>query len=204
LKNIYITPALQYRYKKSLVFYLEHNWYKYSNKIKFNLIPIINVVDLKKKIVKIKPHGLIISGGGDISKIKKNLINQYRDKNEIELYHYFNKLNLPILAVCRGFQLLYTLHKNNLGIAKNHINKTHRVEITNKDELFNFKQIITNSYHKYCAETSKGLEIIGKHDDGTIEISKIKKKVLMFMFHPERKNLDQKKIDRVFKKFFNI
>lgn len=204
MKNILITPSVIYKYKKTITFNLEINWYKYANKLNFNLVPIIDLIDLKKKIKIIKPDGLIISGGGDISNIKKNFLNNYRDKNEINLFNYFYRLNLPIMAVCRGFQLLCGLNKNNLVVSKRHVNKSHKIKIVKKNNLFNYRSLTTNSYHKYCTIMHNGIEVIGKHQDGSIEIATMNENTLMLMFHPERKNFDQNKIDKAFKNFFKI
>ena len=49
-----------------------------------------------------------MTGGGDIYKYsKKKMINM--NNFEIKLFNYFYKANKPILAICRGYQLIMNL-----------------------------------------------------------------------------------------------
>ena len=73
MKNILITQTVLYSKKRGYIFSLSKDWYDYSNKIGFNLIPwdykMTTRLLRKKKI-----HGIIFSGGNDLfnnHKIKK-------------------------------------------------------------------------------------------------------------------------------------
>ena len=50
--------------------------------------------------------GLILSGSGNINKVEKNKLNLLRDNFELKLFRYFRKKKKPIIAICRGFQLI--------------------------------------------------------------------------------------------------
>ena len=71
MKNILITQTVLYSKKRGYNFSLSKDWYDYSNKIGFNLIPwdykIIPSLLRKKKI-----HGIILSGGNDLFNNHKN------------------------------------------------------------------------------------------------------------------------------------
>ena len=149
--------------------------------------------------------GLILSGGGDINKIEKNKKNLLRDNFEKKLLNKFLKNNKPILCICRGFQLFSSLNGANLIKSKNHIRKTHNLKIKRNSRFINTSKLKVNSFHNLMINSldEKQLNIISKTKDGSIEIVEHKKKKLLcFMFHPERKNISQKKIDIVFRNFF--
>ena len=50
----------------------------------------------------------------------------------------------------------------------------------------------------------KKFEIIAKHKDSSIEIARISNRINFLMFHPERKNYSQIKVDRYFKNILGI
>ena len=62
-----------------------------------------------------------------------------------------------------------------------------------------------NSFHKYGIKLKKYLSFkeLFLSSDGNIELM-LDDIFLGMMFHPERKNLDQKKIDKLIKNHFNI
>ena len=173
--NIIITPKIILDKNKKLNFSIEKNWFDYANKLKINLFIITNLNELKKKFKMINPCGLIVTGGGNIYQKEKKFNNLIRDENEKQIISFFKKKNLPILAICRGFQLICFLNNIKLYKIDNHVKKNHNI----------YK--------------------IALHKDRTIEIAKIKNtKIYLFMFHPERDNNDQNKIDHLVKNIFNI
>ena len=201
MKNFLITPFLFENKYKKIVFGLNYEWYEFAGKNKINLIIVNNKNELDN-IFKIKIHGLILSGGNDLFNIKINKINLLREKNEIEIVKYFIKKKLPIIGICKGFQLFAKMFGSNVTKIKNHQNKIHDVIIRNR-ALLNKRNINTNSFHKYGIKNlPKGFEIIGATKDNNIEIALNKKKnFLGLMFHPERKNKDQLLINTLINKF---
>ena len=75
------------------------------NKIQITKFPYLNS---KLQIVKNihDAEGLILLGGGDLYKYKKNDENKLRDKLEKKLINLFLGRNKPILGICRGFQAI--------------------------------------------------------------------------------------------------
>lgn len=204
--NIIITPKIILDKNKKLNFSIEKNWFDYANKLKINLFIITNLNELKKKFKMINPSGLIVTGGGNIYQKEKKFNNLIRDENEKQIISFFKKKNLPILAICRGFQLICFLNNIKLYKIDNHVKKNHNIYNLYNDRIFTFDKINTNSYHNYGVKSlSKNIEKIALHKDRTIEIAKIKNtKIYLFMFHPERDNNDQNKIDHLVKNIFNI
>ena len=200
MKNILITQGISINNRKSLYTKLDLDWYKYASKLKFNLIPISYKINLSF-FKKIKVDGIIFSGGNSLNKFEKKKQNLLRDKFETNLFNYFKKKNLPILAVCRGMQLISDLNNTKLFKTRNHVTKGHNIILNNK------KIINVNSYHTFLIKkTPSQFKVLAQHKkDKSIEAMKHKKnKILCFMFHPERKSKDQTKVNKLFKEFFKI
>ena len=204
MRNIIVTQTVIYSKKRGYTFALSKEWTDYAKKIKFNLIPY-NYYFSNKIFEKMKIDGIIFSGGNDLHIKKNNKENIYRDLNEIRLFKYFYKKQIPILCVCRGFQLIANYFNCKLEFSKNHVRKTHNLSIKRSKYFKNLK-INVNSFHHYCIHNfSKKFNIVAKHNDQSIEIAEHKdKKISCIMFHPERKNKSQKQVDNFFKIFFRI
>jgi gamma-glutamyl-gamma-aminobutyrate hydrolase PuuD len=199
IKNILITQGLYSDKDKKLYTKLNYEWYEYSKKIKFNIYPLSpyheNTFTNFKKI-----DGIIFSGGNDLFSINKSRENFLRDTFEKKILDKLINKKIPKLFVCRGMQLLASMHGLKLFKSNAHIKKNHQIN-------FIGKKLNVNSYHNYTIKKSiKNFEILAFHSkDNTIEImQQRKKKILCLMFHPERKSINQILVDQIFKNFFNI
>ena len=192
--NFLITGRYKIK-KKRPFFYLDKGWKKFFKN---------NKKDYKLYVTSMKLHQikrfdcLIISGGGDIYSISKNQNDKYRDKLELKLIETFVKFNKPIILVCRGFQLIGTYYNNTLINIKYHVRVNHSIKIK-KNSFLPCKRINTNSFHNYSfKKLNKFFSVIGRTKDQCIEIAKLKnKKILCTMFHPERYNQSQEKINKM-------
>lgn len=203
MKNILITQNVKYSKRRGYEFYLAKDWYDYSKKMKFNLISY-DYIFKNKYLLDKKIDGLILSGGNDLNNLKKQKANYFRDKEEAKILNFFLKEKIPILCVCRGFQFITHIFGGKLSKSKSHVIKNHKIFLTNsKSKKNNFLQV--NSFHNYkINHLPKNFEIIATHQDKSIEIAKYKEKILCLMFHPERKNFSQNKINNFIKEFLNI
>ena len=200
MKNFLITQNLIKN--KTLQFSLEKNWFDYATKLNINLFPLGYKTFNKKLIASIKFEGVIFSGGNDLFKISRKKENYLRDNFEVKLLKYALANNKKIIGICRGFQFIANYFNNQIIKIDNHVKKKHKVNILNST-LINSKYLYTNSYHNYGFKSlNKNFEVIAISNDENIEIAINKKnKILCFMFHPERRNFSQYKIDKLLKNF---
>lgn len=165
--------------------------------------------------------GLLLSGGTDVHPTyyrskKFNYPNapaafeEERDKFETAVFRSAQENNIPVLGVCRGFQLISCLFggtlKQDLG---NSLNKIHKSQVENKiqkdkahgisiepgtllSDVCGFERLVVNSaHHQAVKKTGKGLRINCRADDGTIEGFEWanpsgKPFLLAVQWHPER------------------
>lgn len=181
---ILISPFVYLNQYKKVCYSINKEWENFSKKFKINLVIIsheINLNKLNKKKIKL----IILSGGGDIYKIKKTSINKSRDKFDLKLINFGIKNNIPILAVCRSFQLIANFHGSKLYKKKS--DKKHPIYFTKKVKSYD-RKLIVNSYHLINIKTlPKEFDILAKNSNGFIEVAFNKnKKILCLMPHPER------------------
>ena len=203
MKSIILSSKLIIDKYGKVNFLTDEDLSNYINKLGLNILPL----SIKKNQINSEnlrlAKGLILSGGGDIYKYKKNKINKLRDSIEIKLFNYFSKKNLPILLICRGFQLMIDMHKIKLFKQKNHVRKSHLLKLSNSKFLKHSK-LSVNSYHNYSIKKLPVNYInVANTKDGSIEIAEHKsKKILGLMFHPERNMKSKELVLKSIKNFF--
>ena len=203
MKTLVVSPKISIDKHKKINFHIDQDLSNFLSRLKVKIIPVIlknNKLDLNS--VKYA-DGLILAGGGDISKKQKNKVNQIRDSYEKKLFKYYYNRNKPILAICRGFQLIADIHGIKLEKINNHVRKFHSLKI-GRSKFIKDKSLKVNSYHNYCIrDLPKSFVKISNTKDGSIEIAEHKsKKILCLMFHPERKMKSKKNILKSIKNFF--
>ena len=203
MKSITLSSKIIIDKYKKINFQIDQDLNIFLKELGFSHIPIVlknNNVDFK--ILK-KSSGLILAGGGDLYKYKKNKVNKIRDNYEKKLFKYYYKKNKPILAICRGFQLIVDIYGIKLERINNHVRKFHSLKI-DRSKYIKDKSLKVNSYHNYCIkDLPKNFIKVSNTKDGSIEIAEHKsKKILCLMFHPERKMKSKKNILKSIKNFF--
>ena len=148
----------------------------------FVYIPNIekNVTDY---IDKLDINVLILSGGDDLG------VYYRRDKTELLALEYALEKKIPIIAICRGLQLVHTYFGGKLVFGSEkfvveHKATKHLIDIDGSE-----KEV--NSYHtNYLIEesTSNRFEIFARcKTDNSVEGIR-NKNILAMMWHPERDN----------------
>lgn len=172
----------------------------FNNFIEIQLIPVHINTNLLNFDNDPNISGIIISGGNDIFikkerfKSNKNYESYLRDNFETNLINYALDNNIPLLAICRGCQLL--AYKNGFNILnnKNHSGTHHKLITINHSKYLNryLKEFDgkVNSYHNQSIENlnnSENINVICKSEDNFVEALEYKNnKVLGIMWHPER------------------
>ncbi len=194
---------------------------KHSNYVRWlkgnDLIEITTLLPLDTDLENIKNFdGIVLSGGVDMHpKFYNSTIIHYpnapqyfeeeRDVFEMAVFEKSQQNNIPVLAVCRGMQLVNCVLGGNLtqdiGSEANGIHKfeqqdkAHGINIvpaTLLNEIASVDRTITNSAHHQCINNlGKGLLVNCKSDDGIIEgvewADKNNKPFFLgIQWHPER------------------
>lgn len=126
---------------------------------------------------------LFLWGGEDVSThLYNEKANKYctehpptkRDLEELQLIQEAINLNIPIIGICRGAQLLCIHQKGTLlqHIFNHNITRHHSIFIEEKN-----KYIITNSIHHQMMIPNKENSIVLAYADNTIGIDKNNKKI---------------------------
>lgn len=185
----------------------------YANSVvKAGGIPVIlpPLFDLERiEAVLARIDGLIISGGQDISPFlyhqdphpKCGPISRRRDDYETKLYHLARERNMPILAICRGMQLINILHGGSLVqdiVAQRpdsleHVKpdvtpSLHRITTEAGSavaDIMGEQAIINSLHHQAIDQVGEGLAITARAGDDMIEALEADNLVAV-QFHPER------------------
>jgi putative glutamine amidotransferase len=170
------------------------------------------------KLVLERFDGLILSGGNDVDpalygeKNTESIEPDIRaDRSDIAYLEAARALDLPVLAVCRGLQVMNvafggTLHQDIWSTHSNHpprsdsgdlhadadafLDNRHEVELTAGSLIAGLLQstvISVNSLHHQAAATiGDGLVVTGRAGDGTIEVIEHPDgRILAVQWHPE-------------------
>lgn len=185
----------------------------YANSIvKAGGIPVIlpPLRDLSRiDAVLARLDGLILSGGQDIAPFlydqdphpATGIYSERRDNYEITIYQKARELNLPILAICRGMQLINVIHGGTLvqdivaqrpdsllHVRPNITPSMHKIT-TEPDSVMNQilgdTAIINSLHHQAIDQVGEGLKVSARAADEMIEALEADNMVAV-QFHPER------------------
>ncbi|WP_432402515.1 gamma-glutamyl-gamma-aminobutyrate hydrolase family protein [Wukongibacter sp. M2B1] len=177
------------------------------------LIPLVDDKEFSKEYLE-TIDGIIFSGGDDISPLSYGenpirhvqTICQERDEFEIEFFLEALKLNMPILGVCRGMQLmnvglggnLYQDINSEIENSLGHFpqgtsphNLYHQIKIDEESKLFDIfrkTEIKVNSFHHQAVKKrAKDLKETAWASDGIIEAIEHEDRdfVVGVQWHPE-------------------
>lgn len=145
-------------------------------------IPVPNVLmpisALQAWLEAVAPRAIVLSGGNDIGE------NLGRDETEKSLLDYASTLELPVLGICRGMQMMAHHGGISLEPSPGHAGTRHALGSLN-GAIFPEE---VNSFHNWrIASCPKGYALTAEAEDGSIEA--IRHQVLPWegwMWHPER------------------
>jgi putative glutamine amidotransferase len=160
--------------------------------------------------------GLVLAGGSDIDpglygaprEAETEPPDHYRDSLEIALLREALDRDLPVLAICRGLQLLNTALGGTLvqhieGHRDRDRQEVHAIAIAPQSRLHSIlgvDEYVVNSRHHQCVDrVAGGLEVAARAPDGVVEALELpgKRFVLAVQWHPEERTdrLDAKLFD---------
>lgn len=176
-------------------------------------VEILNLHHLANKAEDLlKCNSLLLPGGVDIHPQNYNQeniglskvtdVSEVRDKFERELIEVALKNNLPILGICRGFQIVNvhlggTLiqHLDNHSNSNSGEDLVHKVKVKTDSELFRIvnaeEGLVNSSHHQAIDKISDDLIATAYSEDGIVEALEWKDKsnkspLLLVQWHPER------------------
>ena len=164
---------------------------------KSNALPIGLILEEDYKDLIDICDGIIFQGGDDF------------EKYDFEALKYAYDIDIPVLGICLGMQLMGVMFSGKLVDIPNHKKKldyAHSVKIKKDSKLyqiFNKDIIKVNSRHKSILKTTD-LDIVGISNDGYIEAieDKNKKFFIGVQWHPESMVYDTNQ-NRIFESFIN-
>ena len=175
--------------------------------------------------------GFILSGGGDINPLlygcapypKLESVHTGLDHAQALLTEEILKHNKPVLAICRGVQLLNVVLGGTLWQDMSEVSsptmlhsqiapradKIHYVNINKNSipgKLFGERLAVNSFHHQSLNELGKDLEVVATADDGIIEAVQMKGKkfVVGIQWHPEMLLLNSNEMLPLFQELINI
>ena len=200
--------------------YLENNYIDFFEK--FNITPILlpnKIKDIIRFFKKNNCQRIILTGGENINpKLYRKKITSkpkyhyIRDRNEITLIKLSIKEKIPLLALCRGFQLvnIYFGGKLDINIDKTslkHKEKKHKLKLIEPfAKIFRKKSFTVNSYHKQGVSVKNIAKCLTPmaitKDNRLIELYKhIDLPIIGVQWHLERKSYSKNIDNIIFRNF---
>lgn len=145
-------------------------------------VPVNNIPDkIQVFLEQIKPDGMILTGGNDLSKYGGNV--PERDETEKKMIEYSVKNDVPLYGFCRGMQMIADYFGAKLVKVERHVAVRHQLE---GNAPWNGRTV--NSFHNMAVKAVvDDLIIEARSEDGVIEAIRVRdKRIYGTMWHPER------------------
>ncbi|WDZ84800.1 gamma-glutamyl-gamma-aminobutyrate hydrolase family protein [Micromonospora cathayae] len=143
-------------------------------------VPVPNHPETADRLLRrVRPDGVLLTGGNDLAELGGDA--PERDATEAALLDAALGANLPVVAVCRGMQLLLRRFGVPLSRVAGHVTARQTV-------LVDGRQRVVNSYHHWAAHTTRTpLRAWARTADGVVKgVRHETAPVVGLMWHPER------------------
>ncbi len=172
---------------------LDQSWASLFKVLDFDLIPIPNNhEDISNWAMRMKLNGIVLSGGNDLTHLP-NVTKPApeRDACERNLLSWAANLDIPVLGVCRGMQMMNYFLGGSIKSVHGHVACKHDVKPCTKNNLF-LNYVAVNSFHGWGIDASNLSPCLMPQliaEDGSVEAFQHESKPwLGIMWHPERAN----------------
>lgn len=155
-------------------------------------------------------HGLVLSGGADIDPAtygetphpETTMLQPHRDEAELTLLEAALARELPVLAICRGMQMLNILYGGNLhqhlpelvgheghretpGVFSKHPVRLRESSTTGT--ILGERTSVKSSHHQGVERIGEGLDVVGWAEDGAVEAieDRARRFAVGVLWHPE-------------------
>jgi putative glutamine amidotransferase len=157
---------------------LAREWSRYFQEVLIEAVPypILNAGSVTVTWVEnLALDGLILTGGGDPGD------DPLRDETEAALLTWAGARAIPVLGICRGFQVMQRGLGGTLDVLADHVGCRHPVNVGEMPRE-------VNSYHAMgIRRLASGFTALAVANDGTIEAAIDEQhRWLGLMWHPER------------------
>lgn len=166
---------------------LDQRWTPLLESLGFDPIPLPTLAaDPVGYAVRRGVEALVLSGGENVPATGDNPSwNEPRDRFERTLLVWAMANRVPVLAVCRGFQLIVTDLGGSLRRVDGHAGCVHTLRWTTDDPP---GPVTVLSHHDWAVERlPRSLRGVARAGDGTVEAARHRDLPLLgIMWHPER------------------
>ena len=175
---------------------LDQAWAKLLLKSRMIPVPLSNCFEnVEKEVTALNLDGILLTGGNDLNFLEnaKNKAPE-RDLFESELLSLCSKINLPVLGVCRGMQLMANHYGGTIIELNGHVATTHHINVHVQNVIPLKTGRIVNSFHNFGIDPNllKQFKIVATSMEGYVEAMAHKKlKQWGIMWHPERPPFDE-------------
>lgn len=187
---------------------LDHRWAQLLEELDFAAVQIPNSLnDVVGWLENIRPAGVILSGGNDITTIVNSESGSLaRDATEHNIIDWARYKKIPILGVCRGMQMVNSYFGGGLVNVDGHARSEHYITRIEESSLPDYDKPV-NSFHNYGIRLStlaSTLVPLYVSKDRLIEgLCHRTEQIYGTMWHPERskglnRNLDLLLIRTIF------
>lgn len=159
---------------------LDQRWADFLLACSLTGFPVPNTPQLACDLMEaVNPAGLVLTGGNDLADYGGDA--PERDETERRLIDWARRRRLPILAVCRGMQLIADTFGASLDRLPGHAATRHQVRIDGGETRD------VNSYHTWSIAVPEGFSSWAVAEDGSVEAMRHDSEAITgILWHPER------------------
>lgn len=188
---------------------LDQRWSELLDILEMTIVPIPNtLINIEGWLEDVCCDAYILTGGNDLADLPdaKNVSKQ-RDKTEIALLKHAQACGLPVIGVCRGFQLINVFLGGKLDKVSGHVATRHSVRLCfDQDDQPDSRTV--NSFHEWgisINSLAKQLIPCAFDIDNYVESARHEElNWLGIMWHPEREENIQPLDIKLIRKLFDV